>query len=57
MDDKIKVVITRGELGLLYEALCELMDKDAGKVIERNNLKRNQMITLQDKINRLALSY
>jgi len=56
MDEEIKIIITRGELGLLYQAVCELMDKKAGTELDRNDLVHNQLIDLKNKIQTIAKS-
>ena len=54
MDKKIKLTVTREEAGLLYLAVCELLDKKAGTVLDRNDLVHNQLIDLREKIHKLA---
>lgn len=50
MDEEVKLKITRGELGLLYLAVCELLDKKAGMVLDRNDIRHNQLMKLRSKI-------
>ena len=56
MDEEIKIIITRGELGLMNLAICELMDKKAGTELDRNDLVHNQLIDLRNKIITIAKS-
>jgi hypothetical protein len=56
MNEKVKVIVTKAELGLLYLAVCELLDKKAGTELDRNDLVHNQLIDLRHKLNTVALS-
>jgi len=54
MEDKVKLIVTRGELGLLYLAVCKLLDEKAGTELDLNDLKHNQLIDLKNKIDTIA---
>ena len=54
MNEKVKLIVTRGELGLLYLAVCKLLDEKAGTELDRSDLTHNQLIDLKNKIDTLA---